>query len=120
MDEEERSDLVTLIARTRQIIEWVVFDRGTNVPPYLRAPLRNAWTEVTRDRFRRLEEQLASGGYDAELQAHGLSGLELKAKLAAFNARYEQWAELERTTRSRRFRRPVTYELNVRDDGGHR
>jgi hypothetical protein len=120
MDEEERSDLVTLIARTRQIIEWVVFDRGSKVPPYLRVPLGDAWTEVTRDRFRRLEEEVASGLYDAELQEHGLSGLELKAKLAAFNAPYEQWADLERVTRGRRFRRPVTYELNVGDDDDHR
>jgi hypothetical protein len=111
MNDEERSSLVTLIARTRQILDWVIVDRGSKVPPHLRDPLRDAWTNVTGQRFRELEERIASGGYDDDLDQHGLSGPELRAKLAAFNAYYQAWSNLERRTRRRRFRRPLAADL---------
>jgi hypothetical protein len=103
---QERTELVTLIARTRQILDWVVLDRGSKVPAHLRDPLREAWTNVTSGRFRELEARIESGTYDDDLDQHGLSGPELRAKLACFNAYYEVWSNLERRTRGRRFRRP--------------
>jgi hypothetical protein len=111
MNDEERASLVSLIARTREILDWVVLDRGSNVPPYLRGPLRDAWVNVTNGRFRELEETIASGSYDTELDQHGLSGPELRAKLAAFDAPYWAWANIERRTRRRRFRRSGPAEL---------
>lgn len=110
MNDEERSNLVTLIARTRQILDWVILDRGSKVPPDLRGSLRDAWTNVTSERFIDLEARTESGRYDDDLDQHGLSGPELRAKLAAFNAYYEAWSNLERRTRGRRFRRPSTAE----------
>jgi hypothetical protein len=106
MNGEERSSLVTLLARTRQILDWVVLDRGSKVPAHLRDPLRDAWTSVTRERFSELEQSVASGRYDDDLDRHGLSGPELRAKLVAFNAHYQAWSNLEHRTRRRRFRRP--------------
>lgn len=111
MNDEERSDLVALITRTREILDWVILDRGSKVPPHLRDPLRYAWTNVTKERFINLEEMIASGGYDDDLDEHGLSGPELRAKLAAFNAHYQAWSNLERKTRGRRFRRSMPAEL---------
>lgn len=105
MTDDERRDLVSLIAKTRKILEWVVLDSGSNVPAHLRGPLTQAWTEATRGRFLLLEEQIGSGEYDDSLDEHGLSGPELRAKLAAFDAPYRAWAELEAQTRRRRFRR---------------
>ncbi|MGC2381279.1 MAG: hypothetical protein WA622_29860 [Mycobacterium sp.] len=105
MNDEERASLATLIARTREILDWVILDGGSKVPSYLRDPLGDAWTNITRERFRDLEETIASGTYDDELDQHGLSGLELRAKLVAFNAHYQAWSNLERRTRRRRFRR---------------
>jgi len=106
MNDDERTNLVALVDRTVEILDWVVDDRGSKVPPYLRAPLQDAWRGVTRERFADLRQQIGSGEYDGELDAHGLSGLELTAKLAAFNAYYGAWSNLERRTRGRRFRRP--------------
>lgn len=111
MDDEERSNLVALIARTRRILDWAIRDRGSKVPSYLRDPLRDAWTGVTSERFIELQERIASGEYDAELDEHGLSGPELRAKLAAFNAYYQAWSNLESRTRGRRFRRPHAADL---------
>ena len=111
MNDEERASLVVLIRRTREILDWVILDRGSNVPPHLRGPLHDAWTSVTNQRFIELEQLIASGDYDEELDAHGLSGPELTAKLAAFDAPYLEWADLERRTRSRRFRRRQRTEL---------
>jgi hypothetical protein len=110
MNDQERSDLAELIDKTREILEWVTGDRGSKVPPYLRGPLRNAWTSVSRDRFIALREHIASGQYDGELDEHGLSGPELRAKLVAFNMHYLAWSNLERRTRRRRFRRPLVAE----------
>jgi hypothetical protein len=113
MNDEERASLVVLISRTREILDWVVLDRGSNVPPHLRHPLRDAWTDVTNQRFTELEDRIGSGDYDEELDRHGLSGPELRAKLAAFEAPYRAWADLERRTRRRRFRRPSRTELTT-------
>lgn len=111
MEETERDDLVALIARTRRILEWAIDDRGSKVPPYLRGPLRDAWAGVSQARFTELEQRIASGAYDSELDEHGLSGLELRAKLVAFNAQYRVWSDLEARTRRRRFRRPLPADL---------
>ena len=111
MENAERSNLVDLIAKTGEVLDWVVDDRGSKVPPYLRVPLRDAWTSVTRGRFIELQQRIASGDYDDELDEHGLSGLELKAKLAAFNAYHQAWSDLELRTRGRRFRRPLSADL---------
>ena len=106
MNDIERANLAELIRRTRQILDWVILDRGSNVPVHLREPLINAWTNVTNQRFVELEQQIASAQHHDELDAHGLSGPELTAKLAAFNAPFLQWADLERRTSARRFRGP--------------
>ncbi len=111
MDDQERSNLANLIDRTRQILDWVIGDGGSKVPPYLREALGEAWTRVTRERFVELREWIASGDHDGELDEHGLSGPELTAKLAAFDAYYRAWANLERRTRGRRFRRPLAARL---------
>jgi len=99
MDNEERSDLVALIKRTSEILEWAIRDRGSKVPPYLRNPLRAAWTDVTKQRFIELQEQIESQEYDGVLDEHGLSGPELKAKLVAFDVYYQAWSNLEQRTR---------------------
>lgn len=105
MEDAERSDLVRLIARTREILDWAIRGRGSRVPEYLRGPLQEAWASVSEERFIELEQQIASRDYDSELEEHGLSGPELKAKLVAFNAHYQAWSDLEVRTRGRRFRR---------------
>jgi hypothetical protein len=105
MEDAERAELADLIAHTRQILDWAIGDRGSKVPNYLRGPLRDAWADVTRERFIELEERITSGADDGELDEHGLSGPELKAKLVAFNAQYQAWSDLEERTRHRRFRR---------------
>ena len=107
MDDEERSNLIAFIDRTMEVLDWVIRDRGSKVPPHLRAPLRDAWTGITRERFNGVRQRIASGEYDNELDEHGLSGPELRAKLAAFNAYYQAWSNIERRTRRRRFRRPL-------------
>jgi hypothetical protein len=111
MEDAERSDLVGLIARTREILDWAIGDRGSKVPRYLRSPLRDAWASVSRRRFVELEQRIASGEYDSELDQHGLSGPELRAKLVAFNAHYQAWSDLEVRTRGRRFRRSPSADL---------
>lgn len=105
MDDAERADLVEMIANTRQLLEWVVSDPGSKVPPQLREALQDAWSSKAKNRFIELEKWIASREHDAELDEHGLSGPELRAKLAAFNFYYGEWSNLERKTKRRRFRR---------------
>jgi hypothetical protein len=111
MNDQERASLVSLIARTREVLDWAILDRRSNVPPHLRGPLRDAWTSVTNERFRELEQRIASGDFDDELDRHGLSGPELRAKLAAFDAPYQAWVDLKGRPRRRWFRRPGPTEL---------
>lgn len=56
MNDEERASLVVLISRTREILDWAILDRGSNVPPHLRDPLLDAWTNVTNQRFTELDD----------------------------------------------------------------
>ena len=106
MNDDERSGLVDLITRTSEIIEWAIRDHGSKVPEYLREPLASAWVSVTRERFNELATRIASGTYDVELEAHGLSDSELRAKLVAFDAYYLAWSDLRDRTNGWRFRRP--------------
>lgn len=106
MNDDERSGLVDLIARTSEIIEWAIRDHGSKVPEYLREPLASAWASATRERFNELATRIATRTYDAELEAHGLSDSELRAKLVAFDAYYLAWSDLQNRTTGWRFRRP--------------
>jgi hypothetical protein len=105
MNAEERAGLTQLIDRTSQVLSWAINDGGSNVPDYLRGVLQDAWFDVAQERFVELRMRISSEQMDEDLDAHGLSGPELTAKLTLFSAYFEQWSELEERTRHRRFRR---------------
>jgi hypothetical protein len=93
MSDEERLALADFVAHTKEILNWVIHDPRSAVPKYLRLPLRDAW-RVTDGRFSQLRSEIVSQNLDADLEAHGLTGNELKVKLTAFNAYYESWSNL--------------------------
>ena len=90
MDQSERAELVRFLDETQELLRWVIHDRRSALPSYLRNPLLDAWG-VTRGRFARLREFISSGELDVGLDEHGLSGPELVAKLVAFRVPFQAW-----------------------------
>jgi len=105
MDNAERADLAKCIAQTSEVLNWVITDKRSKVPAYLRGVLITAWKVRTEQRFVDLMTSIANGSLDTDLDAHGLSGPELQAKLVAFRAHYEQWVYLMDKPRRRLLRR---------------
>jgi hypothetical protein len=97
MEDHERADLAMFVGQTREVLQWVIIDRRSKVPSYLRGDLVRAWEGRTAARFTDLQNSITTGEFDDELDEHGLSGPELQAKLKAFRAYHQQWVDLMMT-----------------------
>jgi hypothetical protein len=89
----ERAALIDFLEETKKLVAWVINDTRSALPKYLKQPLVDAWA-ITSQRFEPIQKQINSQNLDLELQNHGLTGDELRAKLVAFHAYFEAWSTL--------------------------
>ena len=95
MQQIDLDSLVRLLERVGTLLAYV-FDHATDLAPdYLEAHF-GTLAPITRERVRvaisELEDRAHDEAFEQQLSAHGLTGAELAAKMAAADADYDEFA----------------------------
>jgi hypothetical protein len=84
MEDSDRTELADFLWRLRELLKLALFEHEEWFPADLRRQIDSAWNEL-QPLFSRATEDIQSGEFDQELEREGLTGSQLRFKLAGFS-----------------------------------
>ena len=99
--ETDRARLVSFLGEVEQALDWIVNEIDLLAPSpaadsTVKEALKKAWAEVGSTKaVVEAQEKIRSGGADAILEEHGLTGDQLDFKLRAFGAHRDRFESMK-------------------------
>src|SRR3954453_14943284 len=101
MNDDERNELADFVLSVRDLLKRAVFEHPEWIAPELRPQMESAWNEL-QPFFRQAVDDIQSRRFDRELEREGLTGDQLRFKVAGFSMANEDFSkETHRAQRGR-------------------